>query len=100
VSPVTLKLYDPTGALETTVVHAPRLDTLAGKTICELSNIAWEHQRIFPAVREEMKKRFPTLKIIPYTEVIDRRMDLENLENVTRVLKELKPDAVIAGMAA
>jgi hypothetical protein len=82
------------------MLHADRLDTLDGKTICELSNGAWQFDRIFPFVRELLKKQYPTVKILPYNEVIGTRSELENLEVVVKVLKEKGCQAVIAGMAA
>ena len=95
-----LRVSDPTGILETSVLHADRLDTLQGKTICELSNGAWQFDRIFPYVREQLKKQFPTVNILPYNEVIGSRAELENLDHVIRVLKEKGCQAVIVGMAA
>jgi len=65
---VVLKVFDPTGSVEVTQLHAPRLDDLNGKTICELGNGKWEDHRIFPVVRELLVKRYPDIKIIPYTE--------------------------------
>jgi hypothetical protein len=47
--PVRLEVYDPTGATEVTELHAPRLKTLAGKTICELWNDSWEGDRTKPS---------------------------------------------------
>jgi len=67
-APVTLELYDPTGAVEVTQLHAPRLADLNGKTICELSDGTWEDHRTFPLIRELLQKQFPTAKFIPYTE--------------------------------
>jgi hypothetical protein len=63
-----LEVYNPTGAIETTEIHASRLDDLRGKTICELSDRVWEDYRIFPRIRELLTKRIPDIKIIPYTE--------------------------------
>jgi hypothetical protein len=64
----TLKVYDPTGAVEITEVHAARLDTLEGKVICELSNDTWQAHRVLPEVRRHLQELFPTAKFIPYTE--------------------------------
>jgi hypothetical protein len=97
---ITLNIFNPAGIIENTQLHASRLDTLEGKTICELSNAGWEYNRIFPAVREQLKKMFPTAKIIPYTESISTRPEIENLTLVNKVLKEKRCDAVISGMAA
>jgi hypothetical protein len=99
-SSVTLKVYNPTGTIETMQIHAPRLDTLAGKTICELSNGLWEYDRIFPAIREALQKQFPTAKIVPYTETIWLRSVIDNLDQVSKVVKEKECQAVIVGMAA
>ena len=85
--------------METNVLYADRLDTLDGKTVCELSNGSWQFDRIFPFVREQLKKQYPSIKILPYTEVIGKRADMENLEHVGKVLKEKGCQAVIAGMA-
>ncbi len=98
-SAIRLKVHNPTGGSETTVLHAPRLDSLAGKTICELSNADWGYDRIFPVVRELLRKQFPTARILPYTEVISLRPDLDNLEQVSKIVKEKGCQAVISGMA-
>ncbi len=65
---IALEVFDPTGSFEVKELHAPRLTDLHGKTICELGNAKWEDHRIFPVLREQMKMRFPDIKIIPYTE--------------------------------
>jgi hypothetical protein len=96
---VILDIHNPGGAVETTVLHAPRLDTLEGKTICELAYGAWGYETIFPVIRELLQKQFPTLKIIPYTETISQRSELEDLNKVRKVVKEKGCDAIIVGMA-
>lgn len=65
---VNLEVYDPTGTVDLTEKHAPRLETLSGKTICELSDRVWEDYRTFPHIRKILQSRFPDAKIIPYTE--------------------------------
>ena len=65
---VTLKVYNPTGAIEVVQTFAPRLADLNGKTICELSNDTWEPDRTFPLIRQLLQRQFPAAKIIPYTE--------------------------------
>jgi hypothetical protein len=96
--PVTLELFDPTGAIEVTALHAPRLDTLDGKTICELTNTSWESPRTFPAIRELLQKQFPTVKIIPYTEFPQGTLPMATQEAVDAV-KAAGCDAVITGNA-
>ncbi len=47
---------------------AKRLDTLNGKTVCELWNADFKGDFTFPLYREMLKERFPDVKVIPYTE--------------------------------
>ncbi len=65
---VSLEVYNPTGSIEITQLYAPRLADLNGKTICELNQGGWEGPRTFPHIRELLQKRFPDVKIVPYTE--------------------------------
>jgi hypothetical protein len=65
---VTLEMLDPTGSAEVMYLHAPRLPDLEGKVICEVSAKKWEAPRTFPALRELLRKRFPTARILPFTE--------------------------------
>jgi hypothetical protein len=66
--PVRWELFDPTGAVEVTQLHAPRVADLNGKTVCELSDGTWEDHRTFPLIRELLQKQYPTAKFIPYTD--------------------------------
>ena len=95
-----LEVFDPTGAFEITRLHAPRLGDLHGKTICEISNSIWETHRTFPLIREELQRRFPTVKIIPYNEFVGTRPQCEDVEYVARMVKEKDCQAVIAGNAS
>ncbi len=92
-----LEVYNPTGTVQVTSVHAPRLDTLDGKTICELSDGIWEHDRTFPEIRKLLLRRFPNLKIIPYTELPTGNFDIEDIGD--RV-KKMGCGGVIVGTAA
>ncbi len=65
---VTLEMLDPRGSAEVAYLHAPRLPDLEGKVICELSARKWEAPRTFPALRELLKQRFPTARIVPFSE--------------------------------
>jgi hypothetical protein len=48
---------------------APRLDTLAGKTVCMVSNSAFKVNITMPAIAKALQAKYPTLKIVPYTEM-------------------------------
>ena len=100
--PVTLELYDPTGAVEVTQLHAPRLADLHGKTICELSDGTWEDHRTFPLIRELLQKQFPTAKFIPYTEFPHGSGSTGYLiddDKVAEMVKKKGCQAVITGNA-
>ncbi len=93
-----IEVYDPTGTIEITHLYAPRLADLSGKTICELSNSTWEDQRTFPLIRELLKKRFPDVNIIPYTEfpgIYGVEADV-----LSKILIEKGCDGAIVGNAA
>ena len=95
---VSLEVYDPTGSIEITEIHAPRLAGLNGKTICELSDFTWEDYRTFPLIREQLQRRFPDVKIIPYTEfplIYGIEADV-----LSKILKEKGCDGAIVGNAA
>ncbi|MBI2958476.1 MAG: hypothetical protein HYY32_06490 [Chloroflexi bacterium] len=94
----TLEVLDPSGSVEIAEDYAPRLPSLSGKTICELSNHMWQDQRIFPALRSLLQERFPDLKVIPYTEL----PNIYGLDSgaLSRLLKEKGCDGAIVGNAA
>ncbi len=98
--PVTLEVLYPTGAIEVTQLHSARLQDLRGKTICELSNARWETERTFPVIRQLLQKRFPDAKIIPYTEFIVGKIEIENAENIGEMMRKKGCQAVITGNAA
>jgi hypothetical protein len=103
---VILKVYKPTGAIEVRQTFAPRLPDLHGKTICELSNGAFDASRTFNYIREVLQSRFPTAKFVPFTEfpqgpgskgggsyAIDD-------DGIVEMVKARGGDAVITGNAA
>ena len=47
---------------------APRLDDLNGKTICELWDVIFRGETIYPLVREYIKARYPGVKFVDYTQ--------------------------------
>lgn len=97
--PAILEVYDPTGAVEITEVHAPRLDTLAGKTICELSNDTWQAHRVLPEIRRLLQERFPTAKFISYTEFPTGNQGMDT-EKAAELVARTGADAVIIGNAS
>ncbi len=84
---------------------APRLDTLEGKTICELWNESFNADKSFAVIRELLKQNYPGIKVIPCTEMPvhhpmeDIGVTNELSEELIRALKEKGCDAVISGNA-
>ena len=79
---------------------APRLDTLQGKTVCQLWDYLFRGDEIFPMLENELGKRYPGVRFVPYSEFGSTHGDEEReiLENLPQRLKELGADAVISGM--
>ncbi|MFH1484875.1 MAG: hypothetical protein ABIH46_02295 [Chloroflexota bacterium] len=94
-----LEVYNPTGAVATSQIHAPRLDTLSGKTIGELSNSLWETHRTFPLIRELLLRRFPDVTIVPYTE-FPVGTHFIDVDNIGELVQKKGCQAVIGGNSA
>jgi len=62
---VTLEFYDPSGALEVTQQHAPRLASLEGKRIGFVSNEQWQAYRMLPMLKEMLEEDFPGIEVLP-----------------------------------
>ena len=45
---------------------APRLPDLNGKTVCELWDVIFRGETIYPLVRDYIKARFPRVKFVGY----------------------------------
>ena len=90
-----LEVHDPTGAVEIAEAHAPRLDTLEGKTIAELSNDSWQAHRVLPEIRRLLQERFPTARFIPFTEFPKGNEGIDSEEAADRVARSGARAAVI-----
>ncbi len=94
----TLDVYNPMGAISTALPHAPRLNTLAGKTICELSNAHYRHDETFSLIRQLVQKRFPNVTFVPYTE-FPLGMDKIDSDDIGDIVVAKGCQAVIGGNA-
>ena len=47
---------------------APRVADLNGKTICELWDVIFRGETIYPLVREHIRAKFPRAKFVDYSE--------------------------------
>ena len=80
---------------------APRLPDLKGKTVCEVSNMAFRADALFPILRDLLTERYPDIKFIPYTEIPDVEVwgnAEEKMQNLKEVLIKKGCDAVISGV--
>jgi hypothetical protein len=85
---------------------ASRLGTLSGKTVGEIWNGVFKGDQTFPLIRELLKRRYPDIKIIPYTEFPflpggDTPAHQKDLaKKIALLAKEKGCDAVISGNGA
>ena len=86
------------------ITMAPRLNTLEGKTICEIWNGGFRGDESFPMIERMLRERYPTVKMIPYSEFplttiasLHPEKKQETLEVLRAKIKEKGCDAVITG---
>ena len=96
---VKLEFYDPSGVLEVTQPHAPRLDSLAGKRIGFVSNEQWQAYRMLPLLKELLEKDFPGVQVLPI-DAYPQGNALIGEEQTAALVKKSGVDGVIVGNAA
>lgn len=85
---------------------APRLTNLDDKTVCETWNGEFKGDYTFPAFRELLKKKYPSVKVIPYSEfpfslsgnTPTRQKELA--KQIAALAREKGCDALISGNGA
>ncbi len=101
-----LKVVSPLGEelSEQKTSLAPRLETLNGKTVCEISNGGFKADVMFPLIEKMLRERYPDVKTIPYAEfpavsidTLEASKKAETLEAVRAALVARGCDAVITG---
>ena len=80
------------------------VDTLEGKTVCEVWNGGFMGERTFGIIEEMLRQRYPKAKVIPYTEfplctieVMKPSTKAERLETIRSALVEKGCDVLITG---
>ncbi|MFC1965645.1 hypothetical protein ACFLWI_01670 [Chloroflexota bacterium] len=83
---------------------APRLDTLEGKTICEVWNGGFQGEVSFPIIRKMLHERYPNVRVIPYSELPLASVGSMRTSNKAKILEAVSVslfekgcDAVITG---
>ena len=101
-----LNVVSPVGenVSETITSLAPRLETLDGKTVCEIWNGGFKADVMFPIIEQMLRKRYPTVRMIPFTEFptvtiasLGSGKKAGTLEAVRAALLEKGCDALITG---
>ena len=79
---------------------APRLDTLEGKTVCELWDWIFRGDEIFPMIENELAKRYPGIKFVSYDVMgnIHGGEEAKVIAALRDKLTQNKCDAVISGL--
>jgi ABC-type amino acid transport substrate-binding protein len=96
------EVVSPLGEQKIEMINmVPRLDSLAGKTICEVINGTFKSDVVVPLLGELLKKKYPDAKVVPHTEfpqglVLGRATKAE-LDTLINAMKEKGCDAVISG---
>ena len=96
---VTLEFHDPSGTLEVTQRHAPRLASLEGKRIGFVSNEQWQAYRMLPLLKELLEADFPGIEVLPIETFPQGNALIGNAETAALV-KKSGVDAVIVANAA
>lgn len=96
----TMEVLEPSGATEITKLHAPRLDSLEGKTIGLMSNESWQSHRTLPLIKDYLEKRFPNITVLSPHELPSGPHGAIDTDEVASIVKERGVDAVIIGNAA
>ena len=96
---VKLEFHDPSGALEVTVPHAPRLKSLEGRRIGFVSNEQWQAYRMLPMLKEMLEADFPGVEVLPI-DAFPQGNALIGEEATAALVRKSGVDAVIVGNAA
>jgi hypothetical protein len=96
---IAIEFHDPSGRLEVTQPHAPRLDSLEGKRLGFVSNEQWQAYRMLPLLKGLLERDFAGIEVLPIDAFPQGNALIGNEETASRV-KQSGVDAVIIGNAA
>ncbi|MEE9911588.1 MAG: hypothetical protein K4571_07675 [Deltaproteobacteria bacterium] len=96
---IKMEFYNPSGNIDVTEPHAPRLDSLAGKRIALLSNDQWQAYRTLPLLKTLLKEDFANCDVLP-PETFPQGITAIAREETATLLKDRGVDAVVIGNAA
>ena len=96
---VELEFHDPSGTIDITQPHAPRLPTLAGKRIGFVTNEQWQAFRALPLIQSMLQEDFPDVEVLPL-DAYPKGNEIIGKDETARLVKQSGVDAVIIGNAA
>jgi len=96
---VSLEFFDPSGTVEVTQRHAPRLSSLEGKRIALLSSEQWQSFRTLPLLKSLLEADFPGVDVLP-VDAFPQGQTVIGSESTSSLIKSSGVDAVIIGNAA
>jgi hypothetical protein len=96
---VKLDFYDPSGGIEITQPHAPRLDSLTRKRIGIVTNEQWQAFRTLPLIKKLFEQDFPGIEVLPI-DAFPQGNALISEDETVKLVKQSGVDAVIIGNAA
>ena len=96
---VTLEFHDPSGTIEVTQRHAPRLASLDRKRIGFVTNEMWQSHLMLPMLKEMLESDFPGIEVMP-VDAFPSGNAVIGSEEVAALVKKSGVDAVILGNAA
>ena len=96
---VKLEFHDPSGALEVTQPHAPRLASLEGKRIGFVSNEQWQAYRMLPMLKSLLEEDFKGVEVLAIDAYPQGNLHI-GTEETARLVKKSGVDAVIVGNAS
>jgi len=96
---VKLEFYDPSGAIEVSQPHAPRLVSLNGARIGFITNDQWQAYRTLPLLKAVLERDFPGVEVLPLDAFPQGNARIGEEETARRV-KQSGVGAVIIGNAA
>lgn len=79
---------------------APRPPDLSGKTVCEIWNGGFRGDVTFRMIEEMLRKRYPGVKVIPYTEFPMNTTPLMKPETIVETLDAVRTALVEKGCEA
>jgi hypothetical protein len=96
-------LWPSSRCAATRTALAPRVRDLNDKTICELWDVIFRGETIYPLVREYIRAHYPRVKFVDYTHFgnfYGAREEDDIANRLPQKLKAHKADAAIVGIGA